>query len=71
MKNKNTIQEPAGISEHYKENAIKEIETLLIDTKREGINNIVSWMRDNNFYYMPASYDNHNSFRGVSCAEKS
>ena len=36
----------------------------MIDTKREGINNVVSWIQDNNFYYMPASNDNHNSFRG-------
>ena len=64
MVNKNTIQEPVGISDHYKQNAIKDIETLLIDTKREGINNVVSWIQDNNFYYMPASNDNHNSFRG-------
>lgn len=37
----------------------EKIEELLTSTKREGIHDLLFWMRDNGFYRMPCSGGNH------------
>lgn len=40
------------------------IEALLLSTKREGMNGLLSWMDENGFYQMPCSGGNHLSKEG-------
>lgn len=42
----------------------EKIKGLLLSTQRDGIKGITQWLRDNNFFYAPASVHHHNAFRG-------
>ena len=64
MSSKEIVQNSVGISLQHKAKAIEEIETLLLNTKREGVEKVVDWMRQNNFYSVPASVNDHNSYTG-------
>jgi len=41
-----------------------EIEQLLCETGREGINNVIEYLRNGAFYSVPASVAFHNNFKG-------
>lgn len=56
--------EPVGISATDREKAVAEIETLLRETGAEGVENLISWLRDSHFYDAAASDNDHNNFRG-------
>lgn len=42
----------------------QEFTQLLLSTKREGIEKLISWLETTDFKYAPASSQYHNSFRG-------
>lgn len=46
------------------ENIQTEIENLLRETKRSGINNVIEYLRNGAFYSVPASVAFHNNFKG-------
>ena len=56
--------EPVGISAADRAKAVTEIETLLRETRAEGVENLISWLRDSRFYDAAASDNDHNNFRG-------
>lgn len=56
--------ESIGISAADRGKAVTEIETLLRGTGAEGVESLVSWLRDSRFYDAAASDNDHNNFRG-------
>ena len=53
-----------GVSEKTRTKAISEFERLLAGTKRKGIDKVIEWARESQFYYAAASHHYHAKFNG-------
>ena len=53
-----------GITEEMRQEEMKEFEELLLWTGREGMDNLITYIRASDFYTAPASTKFHGSFMG-------